>query len=50
MLNQDIEKMKVEYLMSLLFDWFEIFQAVRSDKWISLDFKFRCYGNSNENN
>ena len=32
MLNQDIEKMKVEYLMSLLFDWFEILQAVRSDK------------------
>ena len=27
---QDIEKMKVQYLMSLLFDLFEILQAVRS--------------------
>ena len=47
---QDIEKMKVQYLMSLLFDLFEILQAVRSEKTNSLDFKFRCYGNSNENN
>ena len=28
---QDIEKMKVQYLMSLLFDLFEILQAVRSE-------------------
>ena len=27
---QDIEKMKVKYLISLLFDLFEILQAVRS--------------------
>ena len=27
---QDLEKMKVQYLMSLLFDLFEILQAVRS--------------------
>ena len=27
---QDIEKMKVQYLMSLLFDLFDILQAVRS--------------------
>ena len=44
---QDIEKMKVQYLLSLLFDLFEILQAV---KLISFDFKFRFYGNSNENN
>ena len=47
---QDIEKMKVQYLMSLLFDLFEILQAVRSEQTSLLDFKFRCYGNSNENN
>ena len=29
---QDIEKMKVQYLMSLLFDLFEILEAVRSDQ------------------
>ena len=29
---QDIEKIKVKYLMSLLFDLFEIFQAVRSEQ------------------
>ena len=28
---QDIGKMKVQYLMSLLFDLFEILQAVRSE-------------------
>ena len=27
---QDIEKMKVQYLITLLFDLFEILQAVRS--------------------
>ena len=47
---QDIEKMKVQYLMSLLFDLFEILQAVEVNKRISLGFKFRCYGNSNEIN
>ena len=29
---QDIEKIKVQYLMSLLFDLFEILQAVRSEQ------------------
>ena len=29
---QDIEKMKVQYLMSLLFDLSEILQAVRSEQ------------------
>ena len=29
---QDIEKMKVQYLMSLLFDLLEILQAVRSEQ------------------
>ena len=29
---QDIEKMKVQYLMSLLFDLFEILQAVGSEQ------------------
>ena len=47
---QDIEKMKVQYLMSLLFDLFEILLMLEVNKRISLGFKFRCYGNSNENN
>ena len=29
---QDIEKTKVQYLMNLLFDLFEILQAVRSEQ------------------
>ena len=29
---QDIEKMKMQYLRSLLFDLFEILQAVRSEQ------------------
>ena len=29
---QDIEKMKVQYLMNLMFDLFEILQAVRSEQ------------------
>ena len=29
-MSQDIENMKVQYLISLLFDLFEILQAVRS--------------------
>ena len=29
---QDIEKMKVQYLMNLLFDLFEILQAVRNEE------------------
>ena len=29
---QQIEKMKVQYLLSLLFDLFEILQAVRSEQ------------------
>ena len=46
---QDNEKMKVEYLMSLLFDWFETLQAVRTWQKTSLHFKFCCYGNQNQN-
>ena len=46
---QDIEKIKVRYHRSVLFDLFEILQAVEVNKGISLDFKFRCYGNTNEN-
>ena len=29
-MSQDIENMKVQYLISILFDLFEILQAVRS--------------------
>ena len=47
---QDIEKIKVQYLMSLLFDLFEILQAVGSEQTKFAWFEFRCYGNSNENN
>ena len=43
---QDDEKMKVQYLRSLLFDWFKILQAVRTNsKGLPFDFKFHCYGN-----
>ena len=42
---QDIEKMKVQYLINLWFDLFEILQAVRSEQT-----NFACYGDSNENN
>ena len=45
---QDNEKMKVEYLRSLLFDLFETLQAVRT--WQkNFHFKFCCYGNQNQN-
>ena len=46
------EKMKVQYLRSLLFDLFETLQAVavlELGKGISLHFKFHCYGNQNQN-
>ena len=42
---QDNEKMKVQYLRSLLFDLFETLQAVRT--W-QRNFKFCCYGNQNQ--
>ena len=29
---QDIQKMKVQYLMNLLFDLFEILQAIRNEQ------------------
>ena len=45
---EDIAKMKAQYLRSLLLDLFKILQAVISEQ--ALDFKFRCYGKSNENN
>ena len=47
---QDIEKMKAQYLIGLLFDLLKFCQPLEVDKWVLLDFKFRCYGNSNENN
>ena len=46
---QDNEKMKVEYLRSFLSDLFETLQVIRTGKGISFDFKFRCYGNKNQN-
>ena len=46
---QDNEKMKEQYLRSLLFDLFETLQAIRIGKGISLHFKFRCHGNQNQN-
>ena len=46
---QDNEKMKVQYLRSFLFDLFETLQVIRAGKGISFDFKFRCYGNKNQN-
>ena len=39
---QDIEKMKVQYLLFVLF---EILQAVRSKERNFACFNFRCYGN-----
>ena len=49
-IRQDNEKMKVQYLSSLLFDLFEILQAVKPLQGISLNLKFRCYGNQNQKN
>ena len=46
---QDNEKMKVQYLKSLLFDLLEILQAVRTQQKISLEYNFRCYSNQNQN-
>ena len=47
---QDNEKMKVQYLSSLLFVLFETLQAFRTqERILSLDFKFRCYSNQNQN-
>ena len=46
---QDNEKMKVQYLMSLLFDLFETLQAVRTWQRNSLHFKFRFHGDQNQN-
>ena len=46
---QGNEKLKVQYLRSLLFDLFEILQAVELGKGILLHFKFCCYGNQNQN-
>ena len=47
---QDNEKMKVKCLRSLVFDLFKTLQAqLQLGKGISLHFKFRCYGNQNQN-
>ena len=45
-----MKKVEVQYLRSLLFNLFEIFRLLEVIKGISLDFKFRCYGNLNQNN
>ena len=46
---QDNEKMKVQYLRSLLFDLFETLRLLELGKGILLHFKFCCYGNQNQN-
>ena len=46
---QDNEKMKVEYLRSLLFDLFETLQAVRTWQKNFASFQICCYGNQNQN-
>ena len=47
---QDIEKMKAQYLMSLCLICLKFCRLLGVNKRISLNFKFRCYGNSCENN
>ena len=48
---QDNEKIKAQYLRSLLFDLFQVWQAVRKlSKGISLEFKFSSHGIYNMNN
>ena len=49
-IRQDDEKMKVQYLRNLLFDWFKFCRLLELSKGISLDFKFRCYANQNQDN
>ena len=46
---QDNEKMKVQYLRSLLFDLFETLQAVITWQRNFASFQIRCYGNQNQN-
>ena len=46
---QDNEKMKVQYLRSLLFNLLEICRLLELGKGISLHFKFRCRDNQNQN-
>ena len=46
---QDNERIKVQYLRSLLFGLFEILQTARTWQRTSLDFKSCCYGNQNQN-
>ena len=43
------EKMKMQYLRSLLFDLFETFQAVGTWQRNFAYFNFHCYGNQNQN-
>ena len=43
------EKMKVQYLRSLLFDCLKLCRLLELGKGISLHFKFCCYGNQNQN-
>ena len=46
---QDNEKMKVEYLRSLLSELFETLQAVRTWQRNFASFQIFCYGNQNQN-
>ena len=47
---QNNEKMRLQYLRSLLFDLFAICRLLELSKGILLDFKFPCYGNQNQSN
>ena len=46
---QDNEKLKVQYLRSLLFDLFETLQAVRTWQRNFASLQICCYGNQNQN-
>ena len=46
---QDNEKLKVQYLRSLLYDLFETLQTVRTWQRNFASFQICCYGNHNQN-
>ena len=46
---QNKEKMKVQYLRDLWFICLKFCRLLELSKRISLDLKFRCYGNQNQN-
>ena len=47
---QDIEKMKRNTSWVFCLICLKFCRLLEVNKWISLDFKFRCYGNSKESN